>query len=70
MGTGLAKDPEVQSQMMEVMARTYTNLGLYPRAHELAKASLEAQLSLLGPDDPKTLESMAQLGWILDREGH
>jgi len=70
MGTGLAKDPEVQSQMMEVMARTYTNLGLYARAHELAKASLEAQLSLLGPDDPKTLESMAQLGWILDREGH
>ena len=27
-------------------------------------------MSLLGPDDPKTLESMAQLGWILNREGH
>jgi non-specific serine/threonine protein kinase/serine/threonine-protein kinase len=33
MGAGLAKDPQVQSQMMQVMARTYGNLGLYPRAH-------------------------------------
>jgi non-specific serine/threonine protein kinase/serine/threonine-protein kinase len=70
MGTGLAKDPEVQSQMMEVMARTYTNLGLFARSHELAKSALDVQLRVLGPDDPKTLESMAQLGWVLDREGH
>jgi hypothetical protein len=52
--------------MMQVMASTYTNLGLYPRAHELAKRALDARLSLLGPDDPKTLESMTQLG--LDSE--
>jgi eukaryotic-like serine/threonine-protein kinase len=70
MGTGLAKDPEVQSQMMQVMATTYTNIGLYARAHELAKRALDARMSLHGPDDPKTLESMTQLGWILDREGH
>jgi eukaryotic-like serine/threonine-protein kinase len=69
MERGLAKDPEVQSQMTQVMATTYMNLGLYPRAHELAKRSLDARRSLLGPDDPKTLESMAQLGWILNREG-
>jgi non-specific serine/threonine protein kinase/serine/threonine-protein kinase len=67
---GLAKDPEVQSQMLYVMAWTYSNLGLYPRAHELAKRALDARLSLLGPDDPKTLESMGQLGWFLGREGH
>jgi non-specific serine/threonine protein kinase/serine/threonine-protein kinase len=70
MGAGLAKDPEVESQMMQVMASTYQNLGIYPRAHELAKRALDSRLSLLGPDDPKTLESMAQLGFILDREGH
>jgi serine/threonine protein kinase len=69
MGPGLAKDPEVQSQMMQVMATTYMNLGLSARAHELAKSALEARLSLLGPDDEKTLESMDQLGWILEREG-
>ena len=44
MRKGLAKDPEVQSQMMQVMASTYTNLGLYPRAHELAKRALDARL--------------------------
>jgi eukaryotic-like serine/threonine-protein kinase len=69
MGTGLAKDPEVQSQMMQVMASTYSNLGLYARAHELAKSALDARLSLHGPDDPKTLESMAKFGSILLREG-
>jgi len=70
MGTGLTKDPEVQSQMMQVMARTYLNLGLYARAHELAKRALAARLGLLGPADPKTLESMTQLASILQREGH
>jgi eukaryotic-like serine/threonine-protein kinase len=69
LGTGLAKDPEVQSQMMQVMASTYENLGLYPRAHELAKRALDSRLNLLGPNDARTLESMAQLGRILDREG-
>jgi eukaryotic-like serine/threonine-protein kinase len=68
-GNGLAKDPEVESEMMQVMARTYMNLGLYARAHELAKQAMDARLSLHGPDDPKTLESMTQLGWILSREG-
>jgi serine/threonine protein kinase len=70
MGAGLARDPEVQSQMMQVMANTYMNLGLYPRAHELAKRALDARMSRLGPDDPKTLESMTQLGRILNSEGH
>jgi eukaryotic-like serine/threonine-protein kinase len=70
MGKGLAKDPEVQAQMMQVMAATYSNLGLYARADELARHALNARQGLLGPDDPKTLESMSQLGWVLTREGH
>ncbi|MGC1787834.1 MAG: serine/threonine-protein kinase, partial [Terriglobales bacterium] len=41
MGAGLAKDSEVQSQMMQVMANTYTNLGLYSRAQELAQRALD-----------------------------
>jgi hypothetical protein len=64
------QDPEVQAQMMQVMASTYENLGLYARAHELAKRALDSRLTLRGEDDPRTLESMAQLGWILAREGH
>ncbi|MGO9993356.1 MAG: tetratricopeptide repeat protein [Steroidobacteraceae bacterium] len=67
---GLARDAEVQSQMLEVMASTYLNLGLYSRAHELSKRALDARNTLHGAKDPSSLESMTQLGWILDREGH
>ena len=70
MGTGLAKDPEVQAQMMQVMASTYLNLGLNARAHELAQHAFDVRLRLLGPDAPKTFESMTQLGRVLDHEGH
>ena len=69
LGPALAKDPEVQSQLMQVMARTYVNLGLYPRAYELAKGAMDSRMSQLGPNDPKTLESMTLVGWILNREG-
>jgi tetratricopeptide (TPR) repeat protein len=66
---GLAKDPEVQAQMMQVTATTYENLGLYSRAHDLAKRALDARQQLLGGADAKTLESMTQLGGILEEEG-
>jgi eukaryotic-like serine/threonine-protein kinase len=70
MQAGLARDPEVQSQMMHVMARTYLNLGLYARAHQLAKQAWDARASLLGPQDPMTMESMSQLGLVMAYEGH
>jgi serine/threonine protein kinase/tetratricopeptide (TPR) repeat protein len=69
-GTGLARDPEVQSQMMHEMASTYNNLGLQARAQTLAQRALDARLSLHGPNDPKTLESATQLGLIMHMEGH
>jgi non-specific serine/threonine protein kinase/serine/threonine-protein kinase len=69
MGAGLALDPEAQTQMMHVMASTYTNLGLYPRARALAQPAVDVRKSLLGADDPRTLESMSLLGWILARQG-
>jgi len=69
-GTGLAQDPDVKSQMLHEMAGTYNNLGLHARAHELAQRALDARRSLHGADDPKTLESMTQLGLILHMEGH
>jgi eukaryotic-like serine/threonine-protein kinase len=68
-GTSLSQDPEVQSQMMFVMATTYSNLGLYARAHELAKGALDARLRQFGPNDRSTLQSMTQLGSILYQEG-
>ena len=60
---GLGRDPQVQAQMMQVMARTYLNLGLYPRAHDLATAALDAQLALLGPENRETLTSRELVAW-------
>ena len=60
---GLGQDPQVQAQMMQVMASTYMNLGLYSRAHDLAKAALQARLALLGPEDRDTLASRELLAW-------
>jgi eukaryotic-like serine/threonine-protein kinase len=70
MAKGLVKDPAVQAQMMQVMATTYWNLGLFDRAHELAQQALDVRRNVLGPDDPDTLRSMTQLGGILARQGH
>jgi len=68
--TGLTKDPELQAQMMQVMSRTYALLGLYPRAYELARSAFDIRLKLLGPHDPQTLTSMAQMSTDLAYQGH
>jgi non-specific serine/threonine protein kinase/serine/threonine-protein kinase len=67
--TGLAKDPEVQAQMQHTMARTYVNLGLFGRAHDLATTALDTRRRTLGEMDPATLESMNLVGAILDKQG-
>jgi len=63
-------DPGVQSDLLQVMAGTYANLGLYARAHSLAQAALEGRRRLLGPEDPKTIESLLQIANILMLQGH
>jgi eukaryotic-like serine/threonine-protein kinase len=67
---GVGLDAGVQSDLLQVMANTYTNLGLYARAHSLAQAALDSRRKLLGDEDPKTLESRSQMGRILLQEGH
>jgi hypothetical protein len=65
----LHQDPEVWSQLMQVMAETYENLGLYSRAHALTESVLEDRRRTLGADNPKTLEAMSQMRWVLYHEG-
>jgi len=67
--SGLGQDPQVQAQMMQVMARSYMNLGLYARAHDLAKAALDAQLALLGTENRETLTSRDLVAWSESRVG-
>src|SRR6202142_2363850 len=67
--TGLAKDPELQAQMMSIMGSVYSNLGLYPRAELLLQSAVRIQQRVLGPESPETLKSMAALAWTIYREG-
>jgi eukaryotic-like serine/threonine-protein kinase len=67
--TGLAKDPEVQSQMMYVMGYVYANLGLFPRAEFLLNRAIEVERGVLGTHNPQTLKSRSLLGAVLYREG-
>jgi len=67
--TGLARDPEAQAQMMNVMGDVYDNLGLYPRAHSLQQKSLEIRRRVLGAEHHDTLESMNSLAVLLLEEG-
>ena len=67
--SGLAQDPELQTQMMMTMGLVYANLGLYDRAEVLYRSAVEVRLRHLGPDNDLTLQSQASVGWMLYRRG-
>ncbi len=66
--TGLAKDPELQAQMMHVMGTVYESLGLYARADALLRRAVETRRSKLGAGNPDTLRSMHELAEVLRLE--
>jgi eukaryotic-like serine/threonine-protein kinase len=63
--TGLAKDPELQAQMMHVMGHVYESLGLYAKAEPLLRRAVEVRRSMLGAQNPDTLNSMYDLAGVL-----
>ena len=67
--TGLAKDPELQAQMMHVMGRAYSNLGMFTRAKPLFQRSIEIGTPVFGSEDPLLLTAKRELAWILFQEG-
>ena len=66
---GLAKDPEVQAQMMHVMGDVYEGLGLFPDAESLLRRAIEIRSRVLGSNHPDTLQSRSDLGAVLQQEG-
>jgi non-specific serine/threonine protein kinase/serine/threonine-protein kinase len=69
-GTGLAKDPQLQAELMDVMGVVYEKLGLYPRAQTLFEQAVNIQRRLLGPEHPDTLRTSDYLGFTLQRNNH
>jgi serine/threonine protein kinase len=67
--TGLAKDPELQAQMMQIMGEVYDNLGLYSRELSLLTRAVDIRRRVLGPQNPDTLTSMNYLGCNLAVQG-
>lgn len=68
--TGLAKDPELQARMMDVMGKAYSSLGLHQRAQSLFERSIKVGSSAVGPENPETLSAMKHLAWSLFQQGH
>ena len=66
--TGLAKDPEMQAQMMHTMGEVYYNLGLYKNAESLLRRALDIRSKTLGPQSREALDSMSSLSEVLDAQ--
>ena len=57
----------VQASLMQVIANTYSRLGLNPRAEPLLRTAFATQERLLGPDAPATARTRRDLGvWYQD----
>jgi eukaryotic-like serine/threonine-protein kinase len=67
---GLEKDPELQARLITVMGTVYEALGLYSEAQSLHEQAVDIRRRILGPKQPDTLTSEAQVAWDLAREGH
>jgi eukaryotic-like serine/threonine-protein kinase len=67
--TGLAKDPALQAQMMDVMGTIYFNLELFSQAHPLLQRAVEIRRNTLGLNDRQTLGSMFGFLSVLVLEG-
>lgn len=65
---GLAKDPELQAQMLGVMGTVYDSLGLYSKAELLLTQELKIRRAF-GSQPAETLRSMNNLGGVLLNEG-
>ncbi|HEV2195634.1 MAG TPA: serine/threonine-protein kinase [Candidatus Acidoferrum sp.] len=66
---GLARDADLQAQMMEVMGVVYGRLGLLRPAESLLRRSFETRRRTQGPEHPDTLRTARFLAWNLEREG-
>ncbi len=65
----LSGQPELQAEMMSLLADVYRQIGLYDQALPLAQGALETRRTLHGPTDPGVASSLRQEGAILFDKG-
>lgn len=69
MEAGLAKDPELQAQLMETMGRVYVNLGLFSQAQTMLEGAVAWGRRSGGTRNAPTLSAMSTLAYLLARRG-
>ncbi|HXW05119.1 MAG TPA: serine/threonine-protein kinase, partial [Vicinamibacterales bacterium] len=64
--TDLAKQPEVQAEMLLLLGRIYRELGVFDRAQPLLQRSLELRETSRWPDDASLADASAELArlWL------
>jgi eukaryotic-like serine/threonine-protein kinase len=65
---GLAADPELKAQMLQVMGTVYENLDLYDRAERLVRQAVEIRRNTLGGEHQATLDIERRLAWIISEQ--
>lgn len=65
----LARQPDVQAQMLQVLGRTYLELGIEDEAEALLHRSLELRQARLGTTHPDVASTMTELGLLHYRQG-
>ncbi|HBL29491.1 MAG TPA: hypothetical protein DD490_21875 [Acidobacteria bacterium] len=60
----LADEPELQAEMLDLMANLHRKLGLLPEGRALAERSLALREKRFGADSAEVAQSLVTLGWI------
>lgn len=68
--TSLAKDPDLQAQMMCAVGKTYSRLGVYSAAQPLMERGIEIGRRANEPGNLAVLKCTNDLTWQLLQEGH
>jgi len=67
--TGLAKDPQLQAQLMGTMGQVYASMGLFPQGQAMLERAVQTGRRIGGPYDPDALRAMSYLSFLLLRQG-
>lgn len=65
----LADQPEIQSELMFVLARVYNNLGIYKRSSEMLDQTLEIQTLIFGQAHPEIARTLHWQSLVADNMG-
>jgi len=63
------KQPEVEASIRNTIGKTYTSLGVSAEARVQLERALELRRRVLGVENPQTLETATNLGYLLSEQG-